>query len=221
MRISEIFLSIQGEGIDQGEPTIFIRTVGCNLRCKYCDTAYAFTGGKEMSLEEVYKKIKSFGYYNVCLTGGEPLLQTDIYDLIYRLLLNGYKVWVETNGSIPIKYPKHNNLFWVLDWKGPSSGMQDKMYEKNFFDKRLRGQDQIKFLVSSNEDYKFAKEKIARLKYLKVKAKLLISPVFPTDDFKPELEPKDVVAKVLKDRLPARISLQIHKVIWDRNKRGV
>jgi len=222
MKISEIFLSVQGEGIDQGEPTIFIRTIGCNLRCKYCDTAYSFKGGEEMSIEEIYQKVKDFDYHNVCLTGGEPLLQKDIYVLIDLLLSKKYKVWVETNGSIPIELSKKENLFWVIDWKGPSSEMEDKMFRLNFTNvKGLREQDQIKFLVSSTKDYNFAKERIALLQNLRVKAKLLISPVFSTKNFTPELEPRAVVARVLKNKLPVRISIQIHKILWNKNKRGV
>lgn len=209
MKVNEIFLSIQGESSSVGLPTVFVRFTGCNLRCSYCDTKYAYHHGINMPVCDVLKKIKEFGLKRVCLTGGEPLLQENIQDLINELC--DYEVSIETNGSIELKNimlgEKHR---FVMDIKLESSGCYEKMNFSNF--DALREKDEIKFVVSNREDYNKAKEVIR--KYHKL-GNILISPAFS------KIEYSDLVKWMLEDKLNARFQLQIHKIIWDKNKRGV
>lgn len=209
MKVNEIFLSIQGESSSIGKPTIFVRFTGCNLRCSYCDTKYAYSEGIEMTIPEIMAKIDSFGYKRVCLTGGEPLLQKGVQELLDNL--KDYEVSIETNGSIDLsKFILSNNQRFVMDIKLKASECFEKMNLDNI--KYLTDKDEIKFVVSNREDYELAKDVIA--KYHK-KGDIIISPVFD------EIEYKDLVEWILEDKLNARFQLQIHKIIWDKNKRGV
>ena len=209
MKINEIFLSIQGESSSVGLPTIFVRFTGCNLRCSYCDTTYAYNDGLNMSLDDIMNKIDALGYKRVCLTGGEPLLQEDIQSLIDRL--NGYDVSIETNGSVPLhKFHLHPGQRFVMDVKLISSGCYDSMKFDNF--DHLSDNDEIKFVVCDRTDYELAKEVIQR--YHK-QGQILISPVFDTIDY------VTLVEWILRDKLNVRFQLQIHKIVWDKNKRGV
>ena len=209
MKVNEIFLSIQGESSSVGLPTVFVRFTGCNLRCSYCDTKYAYHDGDDMSVCDILKKIEEFGYKRVCLTGGEPLLQKDIQILINELY--DYEVSIETNGSIDLKdIVLGKNHRFVMDIKLESSDCYDKMKFSNF--DYLSENDEIKFVVSDRKDYDIAKEVIN--KYYKL-GKILISPVFG------DIEYSNLVEWMLEDGLEARFQLQIHKIIWDKNKRGV
>ena len=209
MKINEIFLSIQGESLSVGLPTVFVRFTGCNLRCSYCDTTYAYHDGYDMSLDDIISVIDTMGYKRVCLTGGEPLLQPDIQNLIDRL--NGYDVSIETNGSVALQqFHLHPGQRFVMDIKLISSGCYNSMKLDNF--NHLSDNDEIKFVVCDRTDYELAKEIIH--KYYK-QGKILISPVFDTIDY------ATVVEWMLTDRLNARFQLQIHKIIWDKNRRGV
>ncbi len=209
MKVNEIFLSIQGESLSVGLPTVFVRFTRCNLRCSYCDTKYAYEDGEDMSVDDILNKIKEFGYKRVCLTGGEPLLQKDIQVLIDKL--SDYEVSIETNGSIDLKdVVIGENHRFVMDIKLKSSGCYEKMNFNNF--EYLNKNDEIKFVISNRTDYEMAKKVIN--KYYKM-GNILMSPVFET------IEYKSLVEWILEDRLNVRFQLQIHKIIWDKNKRGV
>lgn len=202
MEISEIFYSIQGEGKLSGLPTIFIRTVGCNLRCSYCDTTYAYSNGKEMSVKDIINAIAQYPCSNVCITGGEPLIHEKIFSLIDFILDKGYLVSIETNGSKSIeKLVKKDFLMVSLDIKCPSSGMKDKMQLRNI--DMLRKEDQLKFVIKNKEDYEFVKKLI--------KKHNPVSPIFlqPVGGTKG----KKLSNWMLKDGLNARLGLQIQKII--------
>ncbi len=209
MKVNEIFLSIQGESTYSGLPTVFVRFSGCNLRCGYCDTAYAYFEGSEISCEEILKQIEKYSYKRVCLTGGEPMLQNDIDKLLG--LLSGFDVTIETNGSIPLcKTKLLPNHHYIMDMKAPSSGSSDKMLMKNF--DCLNDLDEIKFVIADRNDYEWSKEII--LKYRK-KGIVIFSSVFG------KIENSLVVEWILEDKLDARFQIQMHKYIWDPLKRGV
>ena len=209
MKVNEIFLSIQGESLSVGLPTVFVRFTRCNLRCSYCDTKYAYEEGEDMSVDDILNKIKEFGYKRVCLTGGEPLLPKDIQVLIDKL--SDYEVSIETNGSIDLKdVVIGENHRFVMDIKLKSSGCYEKMNFNNF--EYLNKNDEIKFVISNRTDYEMAKKVIN--KYYKM-GNILMSPVFET------IEYKSLVEWILEDKLNVRFQLQIHKIIWDKHKRGV
>lgn len=209
MNVNEIFLSIQGEGLLTGFPTVFVRFSGCNLRCSYCDTAYAYDEGVEMEPNRVVEEIKIHQYKRVCLTGGEPLLQTDINILLD--LLKGYRVSIETNGSVLIdKVKRGESQTFALDMKCPSSGFSEKMNYDNF--KYLNDRDEIKFIVGSREDYDWAKDVI--VKYYQ-KGSITFSPVFEGIRY------SEIVEWILNDKLDVRFQLQLHKFIWSPEARGV
>ncbi len=209
MKVNEIFLSIQGESIYAGFPTVFVRFSGCNLRCSYCDTAYAYEDGTEMKPEEVFDEIKKHYYKRVCITGGEPLLQRDMEKLL--VLLEDYNVTIETNGSMDIslfKLPaKHS---YVMDVKCPSSGASKEMNLLNMG--FLSDRDEIKFVIDGKEDYEWAK---AIIKEHYRKGIITFSPVFG------KIEYCDLVDWILRDKLDARFQIQLHKIIWGVDKRGV
>ncbi len=209
MLVNEVFLSIQGESMSVGFPTIFIRFTGCNLRCSYCDTTYAYEDGKEMSPGEVLEEIKRLHYKRVCITGGEPLLQKELNVLMG--LLSGYTVTIETNGSVSIKdlqLDEGHSL--VMDMKVPSSRCSDQMILSNF--NFLRSKDEIKFVIGDRKDYNWAKEII---KYNYSKGIITFSPVYGKINY------EDMVSWILADRLEVRFQIQLHKLIWGIYKTGV
>lgn len=209
MQVNEIFLSIQGESSSIGLPTVFVRFTGCNLRCSYCDTKYAYNEGCDMTIDQILNEIENFGYKRVCLTGGEPLLQKDIQSLINRL--SDYEVSIETNGSIDLsKFKLYHNHRFVMDIKLQTSGCYDKMNFNNF--DYLTSRDEVKFVIGTRDDYERACDVIA--KYHKL-GNLIMSPVFNSVEY------SDLVQWILQDKLNVRFQLQIHKIIWDKNKRGV
>lgn len=209
MKINEIFYSIQGEGKWTGLANIFIRTTGCNLRCTYCDTKYAYEKGTEKTLEEIIKEIKKYKCKKICITGGEPLLQKEILVLVDYLAKSKYTVLIETNGSIDIN-PLYNkkDLAISLDIKCPSSEMNKKMLLKNI--NLLQKKDQIKFVIKTKEDYDFAKKII---KKYKPKCDIFFQPVWKTNS-------KRLAKWILEDNLNVKLGLQIHKIMWG-DKRGV
>jgi 7-carboxy-7-deazaguanine synthase len=211
MKVCEIFISIQGESSYAGIPFVFVRLSGCNLRCLYCDTTYAYEEGIEMSVNEVFEKVSSFGIKFVEITGGEPLLQKESLLLIKRLLDNNYNVLVETNGSVSIKDVDSRAVI-IMDIKTPKSGMFDKMNLDNL--KYLKDDDEIKFVLTDREDYEWTKNFIYEYGLIN-KCNILLSPVYGI------LSPEKLAGWILEDRLPVRLNLQIHKYIYGPDKRGV
>lgn len=208
MKITEIYYSLQGEGSLVGTPSIFLRTSGCNLRCSYCDTTYAYTDGKTMSIQEILDDIKRFSCSSVCITGGEPLIQKDLPQLIHHLLQKKYTICLETNGSKNIKtFIGKKSLMISLDIKCPSSGSQKHMNLKNI--SYLSKKDQLKFIIGNKKDYDYAKK---ILKTYKPKCIVFFQPVWG-------INPKHLASWILKDGIRVRLSLQIHKIIWGAKRR--
>lgn len=211
MRITEIFYSIQGESTFAGRPCVFIRVTGCPLRCTWCDTAYAFYEGAELSLDQIVERVEAFGCPLVEITGGEPLHHPETVGLIARLLDGDHTVLVETSGAIDIT-PLDLRAVVIMDLKCPGSGMADRNVWSNL--DRLKPNDQVKFVIKDREDYQWAREVLMRTG-LHERQAVLFSPVFG------ELDPKILAAWILEDRLAVRLQLQLHKFIWDPAARGV
>ena len=224
MFISEIFKSIQGEGTHAGLPCIFVRLTGCNLRCTWCDTAYAFHGGQKMSVEEVFERVEALrgdavGGRLVELTGGEPLLQQEVYPLADRLLAAGYAVLIETSGERFIgQLPKA--VIKIVDVKCPDSGEPGTFDMRNL--EELTSDDEVKFVISSRRDYEFARDFIVEHSLAGRIKEVLFSPVHedPNGQWK-GLEPRQLVEWMLEDDVQARLGLQLHKMVWDPALRGV
>jgi 7-carboxy-7-deazaguanine synthase len=216
--ITEIFHSLQGETSLSGLPFAFIRLTGCNLRCTYCDTSYAFKGGKKMSVQEILAEIKPFGVKHVLLTGGEPLLQRQTPVLLDALIEAGYEVSIETHGEISIESVA-NRARIIMDIKTPSSGMNRGNYKKNL--KFLKPTDEVKFVIASQQDYNWAKEIISSGAI--PTQEILLSPANRATampgDF-PGVTGTWVANELLKDRLPVRMQIQLHKILWG-DQRGV
>lgn len=220
MRINEIFQSISGEAARAGYPVVFVRTYGCNLRCSYCDTMYALEGGEytEMTPLQILEKCKSYNIKRVVLTGGEPLLQQDMPELVDLLCNNGFEIEIETNGAVDLnafhdKLTTKDTQFlsYTMDFKTESSLMSDKMITSNL--SFLGTQDVIKFVVGSIEDLQQA---FAVWNDFNIEAQVFVSPVFG------KIEPKDIVSFVLDNKLwNWRVQLQLHKIIYPVDMRGV
>ncbi|HQN76027.1 MAG TPA: radical SAM protein [Methanomassiliicoccales archaeon] len=209
MLVNEIFLSIQGEGRTMGLPTVFVRLSGCNLDCRWCDTRYAEEGGSELSVEEVLASVKGYRARHVCLTGGEPMWHDQTPELISRLLDEGLQVSLETNGSLSIAgLPDHPGLMISMDYKCPSSGMEERMLLDNL--KRLRPKDQLKFVVADREDLERAEDVLRKFR---PDCPAIFTPVGG-------LTLAPVVEFVLGHRLEVRVLPQLHKLIWG-DARGV
>jgi 7-carboxy-7-deazaguanine synthase len=231
MIITEIFKSIQGEGTRAGLPCIFVRLTGCNLRCTWCDTAYAFHGGKKMSVEEVLARVDALAGRGegmlgaqasvplVELTGGEPLLQEEVYPLAEKLVAAGYTVMIETSGERFVgKLPRV--VIKIVDVKCPDSGEPDTFEMRNL--EALSENDEVKFVLSTRRDYEFAREFISQHRLEGRVKQVLFSPVFEDPQGKwPGLEPRTLVEWILADGLPVRLGLQLHKFIWDPATKGV
>jgi len=231
MVVTEIFKSIQGEGTRAGLPCIFVRLTGCNLRCTWCDTAYAFHGGKKMSVEQVSARVdelagRAEGMSGagdavplVELTGGEPLLQEEIYPLAEKLVAAGYCVMIETSGerfigALPPEVIK------IVDVKCPDSGEPDTFEMRNL--EALSENDEVKFVISTRRDYEFARDFTAQHGLARRVKQVLFSPVFEDPQGKWQaLEPRMLVEWILADGLPVRLGLQLHKFIWDPATKGV
>jgi 7-carboxy-7-deazaguanine synthase len=212
MVITEIFKSIQGESTFAGLPCIFVRLTGCNLRCHWCDTAYAFHGGQRMTVAEVKTRIYQLGGKLVELTGGEPLLQEDIYPLAEQLLGEGFQVLIETSGERYIgRLPKA--AIKVLDVKCPGSGEGGSFCTDNLA--ALDEKDQIKFVIVDEDDYRYASDFIHQNDLFHRVDEIVLSPVFG------QLHPRQLAEWILRDGLQVRLGLQIHKFIWDPNAQGV
>jgi 7-carboxy-7-deazaguanine synthase len=211
MRVTEIFHSIQGESSFAGQPCIFIRLTGCPLRCAWCDTEYAFYGGNEQSMEDILGKVESYGCRLVEITGGEPLAQSDAFPLITKLCERGYDVLIETSGAIDTA-AVDMRAHVILDVKCPGSGMSDRMHWPNL--DRLSMKDEAKFVLADRVDYEWARQVLERHE-LATRCTVLMSPVFGS------LDPRQLAEWVLADRLPVRLQLQLHKLIWAPDMRGV
>jgi len=203
MKVNEIYYSIQGEGIQSGLPTIFIRLTGCNLRCSYCDTKYAYTKGKELTIDEISLKLREFTCNTVCITGGEPLIHENIFELINNLSRNKYSLLIETNGSKKINsLLSFQKLRISLDIKCPSSGMQDQMIMKNI--DKLRECDQLKFIIQSKDDYHYGVEILKKFKPMSF---VFFQPVWGFDL-------KQLADWMITDGIQAQLGIQLHKFIW-------
>ena len=211
LTVNEIFHSIQGESTRAGNPCVFVRLTACDLRCTWCDTPYAFYEGRKMSIDDVVKAVDDYGCPLVEITGGEPLLQDDVYPLMERLLEAGHTVMLETGGHRPIdRVPA--GVVKIVDVKCPGSGESDKNRWANL--DALAPHDEVKFVIADRADYEFARDVMSK-KLAGRSGAVLFSPVHGT------LDPKTLSEWVLSDRLPVRVQLQLHKFIWHPNTRGV
>ena len=215
LKIYETFSSIQGESTRAGIPCFFIRLAQCNLRCSYCDTKRAQTlvNSREMRIEDLLKLAADSRLNLVEITGGEPMLQSEgVCLLADGLIRHGHTVMIETNGSCDLRNLPES-VIRIVDWKTPSSGEDGKMFLPNF--SSLRPCDEVKFVLSDENDYRFAMEKITQYRLAEQTPNLLFSPVYGA------LAGADLVQWMLRDHAPARLNLQIHKYIWDPNREGV
>ena len=228
MVITEIFRSIQGEGTRAGLPCIFVRLTGCNLRCTWCDTAYAFYGGKQITVEEACEKVRELSLPSTAngneiqlveLTGGEPLLQPEVIPLAEKLLASGYTVMIETSGERFIgKLPRE--VIKIVDVKCPDSGAADTFDFANL--EAFGPADEIKFVIASRRDYEFAREFTAQHSLAAKVHQVIFSPSTPDPAGKwPGLEARELTEWILADGVPVRLGLQLHKFIWDPSIHGV
>lgn len=212
LTVTEIFYSIQGESTYTGRPCVFVRLTACDLRCSWCDTAYAFSGGRKMSLDEVLAEVDRHSCDLVEVTGGEPLLQEEVYPLMDRLLASGRTVLLETGGHRSLERVPPG-VVAIMDVKCPGSGEAARNDWHNLA--RLRPHDQVKFVIRDRADYEFARDLVRRERLDARTAAVLFSPVHGV------LNPAALSAWVLEDRLPVRVQLQVHKYIWGPDERGV
>ncbi len=210
INVSEIFYSIQGESSFTGLPCVFVRLSGCNLECKYCDTRYASDQQSPMSIGAIVEQVSRYGCSLVEVTGGEPLIQDETPELIRILLNQGFRILLETNGTQSIDVIQ-GDVIRIIDIKCPDSGESDKTDWENI--DRLKPQDEVKFVLSTQPDYRWAKQIIKKHR-LTEKVKVLFSPVHG------QLDPARLADWILKDRLDVRLQLQLHKIIWPDQERG-
>jgi len=212
LTINEIFYSIQGESTFAGRPCVFVRLTACDLRCSWCDTPYAFHEGRKRSLDDVLAEVDAYGCSLVEVTGGEPLLQEEVYPLMRRLLDAGRTVLLETGGHhSTARVPEP--VVTILDVKCPGSGEAHRNDWTNL--ERLRSHDEVKFVIKDRADYEFARNVVRRQDLATRAAAVLFSPVHGV------LEPRTMSEWILADSLPVRLQLQIHKYVWDPETRGV
>jgi 7-carboxy-7-deazaguanine synthase len=211
LTVNEIFKSLQGESTFTGLPCIFIRLTGCNLRCTWCDTEYAFYEGKPKSVQDILNAIEPLGVPLVEITGGEPLLQDEVYDLMNALLEKNYQVLVETGGGVSVANVP-DRVIKILDVKCPGSGEASKNLWDNL--DHLNPEDEVKFVLADRADYDWSRDILDRFK-IHQKARVLFSPVYD------RLDLKELAAWVLADNLPVRVQTQLHKVIWGKDTIGV
>ena len=205
LRITEIFYSLQGESNTVGIPTVFIRLTGCPLRCVYCDTAYAFTGGKKINISGIIAEAEQYNTPYITVTGGEPLAQPACIELLTELLNKDFKVSLETSGAIDISKVDERTVK-IMDLKTPSSGELNKNLYENI--QYLNSKDQVKFVIGNDEDYNWSKA-ILTEHALSNRCEVLFSPVMGQQN------PTELAEKILRDRLPVRFQIQLHKLLWD------
>lgn len=204
LKLSEIFLSLQGEARSAGLPTVFVRLTGCPLRCTYCDTAYAFYGGEWSDIDAIVEQVRAFGVRDVCVTGGEPLAQKRCVQLLDRLLDAGFRVSLETSGAIDIA-PVDARVSRVVDIKTPDSGESGRNLWSNI--EHLTPHDQLKFVICSRADYEWAKAQLAE-RGLPECCEVLFSPSYT------QVAPRELADWIVADRLPVRFQMQLHKLLW-------
>lgn len=209
--VNEIFLSIQGEGTRSGRPCTFVRLAGCNLRCSWCDTAYAWDEGRQMTLEQVLARVRELRCRLVELTGGEPLAQEPAAELLHQLCEAGYEVLLETNGSLDISI-LDERVIRIIDIKCPSSGQTSQMRWENI--PLLRKTDEVKFVVAGRSDYEFARQTIQQYA-LTHRCTVILSPTASV------LDPASLAEWICQDLQDIRLGLQLHKIIWPDKDRGV
>ena len=212
LTVNEIFHSIQGESTHAGRPCVFVRLTACDLRCSWCDTPYAFTEGRKMSVDDVVERVRGYNCDVVEITGGEPLLQKEVYPLMERLLDEGRTVMVETGGHLSAEQVPAG-VIRVIDVKCPASGEAGRMHWPNL--ERLRSTDEIKFVIQDRADYEYARQIVEKHDLVHRSGAVLFSPVHGL------LDPRQLAEWILADRLPVRLQLQAHKYIWDPKTRGV
>jgi len=202
LNITEIFYSLQGEAKEVGIPTVFVRLTGCPLRCNYCDTAYAFKGNNPLSIESIMEKVEKYNTHYVCVTGGEPMAQSNCLFLLDTLIEAGYKVSMETSGSIDIS-PVNKKVSVVMDLKTPSSTEQSQNRYENIA--LLESKDQLKFVIASRSDFDWC---CSILESYDVLSDVLFSPVYEN------LKPVDLADWILEKQLNVRLQVQLHKILW-------
>jgi 7-carboxy-7-deazaguanine synthase len=212
LTVNEIFHSIQGESTHAGRPCVFVRLTACDLRCSWCDTPYAFTEGQKMSVDDVVERVRDYNCDVVEITGGEPLLQKEVYPLMERLLDDGRVVMIETGGHLSVEQVPAG-VVRVIDVKCPASGEAEKMHWPNL--DRLRASDEIKFVIQDRGDYEYARDVVAKHDLVSRSGAVLFSPVHGV------LDARQLAEWILADRLAVRLQLQAHKYIWDPQTRGV
>lgn len=212
LQINELFHSIQGESLWAGLPCSFVRLTGCNLRCRYCDTTYAYDSGRQMQIRQIMQAVSTYNCRRITITGGEPLLQSRTLALIRKLLRNDYRVSLETNGSQDIQSIDKGCMI-VMDLKCPSSGMRQHNRLENL--RHLKDSDQLKFVIADREDYLFARKIVKQQVRHLPGANVLFSPVFNS------MPPQLLAAWMLDDGIDVRLQLQLHRFIWPERNRGV
>jgi 7-carboxy-7-deazaguanine synthase len=212
MLVTEIFYSLQGEGSRRGRPCAFVRLTGCPLRCTWCDTAYAFHGGKEMSVQEILDELATFPTHLICVTGGEPLAQAETRDLLTALIEADYEVVLETSGALDIG-GCNEFVIMIMDWKAPASGEVTKNLLANV--ELLRPEDEVKFVLQDRLDYDWACGQLLAHRFDQRVDTVLFSPVHG------KLDPAELAAWILEDGLPVVLQLQQHKLLWPDQRRGV
>lgn len=205
LKITEIFYSLQGESNTVGLPTVFVRLTGCPLRCVYCDTAYAFTGGERISIDDIISQVESYSSRFVTVTGGEPLAQSNCNELMTKLLDRGFVVSLETSGALDVS-GVDSRVVKVMDLKTPSSGEISKNRYENI--DYLSSSDQVKFVIGDHSDYEWSKNIMMQYR-LSERCDVLFSPVMG------EQNPTELAEKILQDRLPVRFQIQLHKLLWN------
>ena len=206
LRITEIFHSLQGETRTMGIPTVFVRLTGCPLRCVYCDTAYAFSGGISMELDEIMQQVDSWDCGYVTVTGGEPLAQPECLDLLKSLCDREYRVSLETSGAMPVEQVDPRVCI-VMDLKTPGSRESHRNLYENL--RHLRSTDQVKFVICNREDYEWSTEQLRQHALPEKIGEILFSPSHE------ELDPAQLAQWILDDRLPVRMQVQLHKLLWN------
>ena len=213
LRITEIFLSIQGESSHAGRPCAFVRLTGCPMRCVWCDSEYTFTGGEKISFDDIFAKLKAFGCNLVEVTGGDPLAQKNVYPFISRLLDDGYEVLIETGGFFSIENVDRRAHI-ILDVKCPASGESERNHWANL-ERLNREKDEIKFVIADLNDWEFARETIEKYDLQNRAREILISPIFGIENL------QEIAEIVSRSGLQVRLNLQLHKYIWGKDVHGV